>query len=329
MPDRICFTGDRQVTLEPFEVDPPAPGQILVRATRSLISSGTESIVFTRRFEPRSHWDQWVKYPFYPGYALCGVVEAVGDVDNAGRRVGERVVCRVGHASHALLPAAEAFPVPEGVSDEDACWFALGKITSMGARAARYTLGDSLLVIGAGPIGQMSVRWAHACGVERIIVVDPITERLDLARRGGATATFDAPLETLRDRIVDRNDGRLPRLVMDTTGNHHVLASALGLADRFGSVILMGDTGTPTGQHLTSDVVIRGVRIVGAHDGHEEGTWNAPRIYRLFFRLLASGRLEVDGLCTNVFSPDACEQAYRTAADRAPGVMGITFDWSR
>ena len=49
-----------------------------VRINLSLMSTGTENIVFNRLFDPGTHWDEWVKYPFYPGYTAVGTVESTG-----------------------------------------------------------------------------------------------------------------------------------------------------------------------------------------------------------------------------------------------------------
>lgn len=326
MPERLVFPGKQRVELEAF--DPPAPdnGQVKVKTLCSLISTGTENIVFNRLFDTGTHWDNWVKYPFYPGYAVVGeVIEKGSEVE--GLKPGDRVVLRAGHASHHVVPADRVFAVPEGIKAESAPWFALAKITFMGARAARHALGDDVLIIGAGPIGQMSIRWAAASGAETIVVVDPMEKRLAMAKRGGATAVIGQSIGESEAEIRKANHGELPRVVLDTTGNPKVLAAALPLVVKHGRMVLMGDTGTPAGQHLTSDVIMKGVTIVGAHDSHETPEWQASRIYRLFFELAATGRFDLDGLNTHVFRPDQCSEAYEVANTQRDQTMGMLFDW--
>jgi len=74
----IIFTGKNQVEVWEEPVREPGPDEILVQATKSLISTGTEIISLSRLFDPGTHWDAWVKYPFRPGYSLVGRVIAVG-----------------------------------------------------------------------------------------------------------------------------------------------------------------------------------------------------------------------------------------------------------
>lgn len=325
---RLVFLGKQQVKLENFEIKTPAKGEVLVQTHLTLMSTGTENIVYNRLFDAGTHWDNWVKYPFYPGYLSVGHVIAVGpDVTHV--KVHDRVASRTGHTSHITLPAAEAYPIPDGLPDENAVWFGLGKITWHGANSAQYHLGDSVLIIGAGPIGQMSIRWARAAGATSIIVVDTVANRMKYALAGGATTTITAPINEAREAILAANHGQLPRVVIDSTGNAAVFASALSLARDHGTVVIMGDTGAPASQHLTADVITRGLHIVGAHDCHNTAEWNTSTISRLIFDLATTGRYPLEGLNSHCFTPDKCEEAYTTANRDRASTMGIIFDWTK
>ncbi len=323
----LVFTGKQQVSFEHVEPGQPGPGQVRTRAICSLMSTGTENIVFNRLFEAGSHWDRWVKYPFHPGYSMIGAVEALG-AGVTGLKVGDTVAIRYPHRSHQILDAAECALVPATLDPRLAAWFALGKITFMGARAAEYQIGDVVVIIGAGPIGQMSVRWAAALGCQRIIVVDQMESRLALARAGGATATIAKPIGEAREAIIAANRGLEPRVVIDGTGNEQVFVHALKLVARKGTVVILGDTGTPSQQRLTSDVISRGVHIVGAHDGLNDEQWNDRTIAEYFFVLAASGRFPLAGMNKHSFAGADGAKAYELANTRRGETMGIVFAWS-
>ncbi len=288
------------------------------------MSTGTENIVFNRNFDAGTHWDNWVKYPFYPGYCAVGKVEVPGD---SGFQVGDPVAVRCSHQSRNVVAMTNCYPIPAGVALESAPWFALAKIAFHGALAANYHLGDTVLIIGAGPIGQMSIRWARAAGAASIIVVDAVPDRLEIARRGGATATIAASIDAAREEILAANGGEQPDIVIDTTGNAQVFSVALALVRQFGKVVILGDTGQPASQKLSPDVVFRGVTIVGVHDGHNTEKWNNRTITRLFFSLVASGRFSLEGLNTHFFKPSDCAEAYLIANRDRAKTMGIVFDW--
>lgn len=326
MPFEILFTGENACAVQDCETTPLAAGDVRVRSLTSLISTGTETIVLGRKFAPGTHWDNWVKYPFRPGYAVVGEVAEAGAAV-PGLAPGMRVALRKGHGSEHVLPAADCYAVPEGLDTRDAVWFALAKIAFMGVKVAPIGLGSTVLIIGGGPIGQMTVRWCAAAGAARIVLVDMLQERLDLALRGGATTVIGCPVDQATEAI-EHACGGLPPVVIDSTGNAAVFEAALGVAACRGTVVVLGDTGHPGGQHLTSDVIIKGLRVIGAHDGHCDAEWTEQRIVELFFSLLARNRVSMEGMNTHVFKPGQAEKAYSVAETRRAETMGILFDWT-
>lgn len=325
---RLVFPAKQKVLLETFDPGPIKSGEVLVRSSLSLMSTGTENIVFNRLFDPGTGWDNWVKYPFYPGYTTVGTVEKIAEGVTT-LKVGDRVACRTPHGSHAVVAETDCYPIPSELTFEQAAWFSLAKICLHGAMAAKYFLGDSVLIIGAGPIGQMSVRWARAAGAASIIVVDVAADRMAIAKAGGATATIVAPVDKCHEAVLAANGGKLPRVVIDGTGNAFVFAAALGLAAKYGTIVILGDTGSPAKQALTSDVMRNCLHIVGVHDTDNTAEWNNATMSHLFFQLAASGRFPLEGLTSHIFAPDQCAEAYETANRDRAKTMGILFDWSK
>lgn len=322
---RIEFVGKQQLCVVEEELPKPGPGQVLVRSEVSIMSTGTENIVFNRLFDPGTHWDNWVKYPFQPGYAVVGKVAEVG-ADVRELKIGDRVALRKGHASAHLVDETDCIPVLEGIAPEEAVWFALAKICHHGARNAGFALGQKVLVIGAGPIGQMTLRWAVAAGAEETMVIDPLSLRLGMAREGGASFTYDGSLETAKPEVERYFEG-LADVVADSTGNYQVFQSAQSLVRNLGTLLVIGDTGSPVSQCLTPNTITRGLRIVGAHDGNRYPDWSWNDTYRLFFKLVRSGRFNLKGLNTHEFAGHDAEQAYKLANERRGESMGIVFRW--
>jgi len=326
---RVIFPAPSRVELEEFAPEAVGDGAVAVRTLYSLMSTGTELTVLNGEYEVGTHWDHWIQFPFSPGYAAVGEVVEVGPgVDDL--EVGDRVALRAGHASQHVVSAQLCSLIPAEVDLTTAPWFALAKIALIGARAAAHSLGDSVLVVGAGPIGQMSIRWANAAGVGALGVVDPVGVRLEHARRGGATAVIARPLGEAADMVHAALGPDGPDVVIDSTGNAAVFAAALALVRPRGRVVVLGDTGRPSNQHLTSDVIVKGVTIVGAHDSHSHSNsgWDGDRsLHSLFFHLVATGRFDLRGLNSHTFSPRDCASAYALANERRGDTLGIIFDW--
>lgn len=324
---RIVFLGKGQVGCEEFQVKAPGAGQVVVKTLCSLMSTGTENIVLNQNYAKGTHWDQWVQsFPFYPGYSIIGKVGETSDGAN-GLKKGQTVALRCTHSSYHVEPVEQCIPVPQDVDPRQAVWFALAKIAFMGVHAGKCSLGSRVMVIGAGPIGQMALRWAAAAGAAELIVVDPAVNRLELARNGGATETKAEPIEELAG-WYQKNPSARPEIVIDTTGNAKVFAAALACTADFGRVVVLGDTGFPSQQSLTPDVIGRGLNIVGAHDGHNTATVNNRTICALFFSLIRRGRFNLEGLNTHEFAPAQAAEAYTLANTRRTETMGIVFNWS-
>ncbi|MBN1345934.1 MAG: zinc-binding alcohol dehydrogenase [Phycisphaerae bacterium] len=327
MAKRLDFTGKQQATIEDFAPAPVGSSSVAVETMYSLISTGTEGIVYNRLFGKGTHWDNWVTYPFYPGYATVGQVLDVGaDVESLA--VGDMVASLHPHASYHVAFADEFHRVPSDVPIKHATWIAFTRVAFVGTRAAGYELGGDVLIIGAGPVGQMAVRWANTCGLSTIIVVDRVQGRLDMAVKGGATHLIAEPVDRCREAVTSGNKGALPRIVMDTTGNARVFESALGLARDRGRVVLLGDTGTPSEQRLTSDVLRRGLTIVGAHGAHLADEESGHRVSELFLGLVRSGRFDLSDLITHEFLPEDYDAAYNLINTRREETMGVLFDWT-
>src|SRR5437879_5389525 len=88
---------------------------------------------------------------------------------------------RMAHTSHCTLTLARCSPVPDDVELKSACWCRVAKTAFRAAHAAPFSLGGRVLIIGAGPVGQMALRWASSAGMSVIVVVDLSAFRLKLA----------------------------------------------------------------------------------------------------------------------------------------------------
>jgi 2-desacetyl-2-hydroxyethyl bacteriochlorophyllide A dehydrogenase len=325
---RIVFTAPGEVELQPLELRAPGPGEIRVRSLYSLMSIGTELTILHGRYDPGTHFAARFGFP-----QLKTGVQTVAEVEQVGESVeefavGDRIFMRMAHTSHWTLDAAACSPVPREIDPKAACWCGLAKTAFRAAHAAPFELGGAVLIVGAGPVGQMAIRWARAAGMARIDVADLAELRLGLARRGGATHPHRGSLAELREtQALGGDDGF--GLIVDTTGNPAVFVDALGAAARFGRIVLLGDTGYPSRQHLTSDVMTKGLTILATHDHQDRGGWTQRRIDALFFALVRDGRFDLDGLITHEFRPDECGDAYSLVTQRREDVVGALFDWTR
>lgn len=158
--------------MEDFELPGAGPRDLVVRTLYSLMSIGTETIILHQKYAPDTHFARMFSFP-----QLKTGVQAVGEIEQIGAgvsefAVGDRVFMRMAHGSHQVLPAERCSAIPARVDLKSACWCGLAKTAFRAAWAGRFKLGGHALIIGAGPVGQMAVRWATAAGMETIVAVD-------------------------------------------------------------------------------------------------------------------------------------------------------------
>lgn len=328
----IMFTGKEKLELMEEPIEPPGPGQILIETTRTLVSTGTESICFTRNFAPDTHWDSWVKYPFHAGYCQAGRVIAVGEgVEDW--KIGDRAASMGWHSTHITTNTEYTVRIPDHVADDEAAWMTMGKIAQVGIRNGEHKLGDDVVVIGMGLLGQLAVQYLRILGAREIIAIDTAPRRLEMASRHGATRTLQMTADKALPEVEKYTDGRRADVVYDITGHPAVLPMALPLARKFGTVVLLGDPGSPHLQHLTPDVITRGIRIIGTHAGHphhrshELARWSAVEILKLFMTYLARGQIQVKDMITHRYKPEEALECYTMLQRERDTAMGVIFEW--
>ncbi len=106
----IVFPQAGQVEIVEEAVAPPGPGEVLSRARLSLVSLGTEGHCLRGVYDPGTYWEEYIRYPFRPGYSMAAEIVAVGQGVTA-HKVGDRVTSWAPHAEFFLAPADQLFPV--------------------------------------------------------------------------------------------------------------------------------------------------------------------------------------------------------------------------
>ncbi len=160
--------------------------------------------------------------PFVPGSEYAGVVEAVG-AGVTHMKVGDAVAAFAGtggFATHAVVKAALATPLPNGFAFDDASAFVLTYATTHHALLDRATLkaGETVLILGAaGGVGTAAIQIAKAVGA-RVIAAASSDAKCELCKQLGADATINYTTQNIRDEIKTLTDGKGPDVVYDPVG---------------------------------------------------------------------------------------------------------------
>ncbi|MFB7665841.1 zinc-dependent alcohol dehydrogenase family protein [Kitasatospora sp. NPDC056138] len=198
--------------------------------------------------------------------------------------------------------------LPDGVTDESALLLAdiLPTAYEVGVRNGRVEPGDTVVVVGAGPIGLATITTARLYSPARLIAIDLAASRLEAARRAGADATVDAAKADDRTVRALTPDGLGADVAVEAVGVPETFELCTRVVRPGGRVANVGVHGRPATLHL-EDLWSRNVTITtGLVD-----TGSTP----LLLDMLVGGRLDVGGLVTHRFGLDEMQDAYDVFAD--------------
>ena len=280
------------------------------------------------------------------GYSSAGVVLEVAS-DVADVRVGDLVACAgAGYASHAeiiVVPKNLVAKIPTGVSPKDAAYTTLGAIALQGLRQAAPTLGETILVIGLGLVGLLTVQLLKANGC-RVIGVDVNPAAIDFAKALGCDLALARSEETIKEQILGFTNGYGVDAVIitaSTASNEPVEFAADVMRDR-GRVVMVGVTGMnlPRTPYYMKELEFKLSRSYGAgrYDAtyEEKGIdypigyvrWTENRNMQTFLQLLAEKKVALDKLTTHVFPIAQGEEAYKLiSGERNERYIGILLDY--
>jgi L-iditol 2-dehydrogenase len=225
-----------------------------------------------------------------------------------------------------LLPRTPIFRVPDGLPDELAVLTEVMSVTH-GVETARrvggFEFGESVVVYGVGPLGLCHLVKSRLLGCGRLIAIDRLRSRLELASELGATLALDASAldpDELVARVVEHT-GRGADVVHDCSGVPETFVAALRMARTGGVVVESGafvDLG-PVEINPNRDICTRNVTVVGI--GGERATSYAPSL-----ELLDRGRdlLPLDRIVTHRLALEDAREAIELA--QRDGAMKVVLD---
>jgi Zn-dependent alcohol dehydrogenase len=184
-------------------------------------------------------------------------------------------------ATHTVVHAAQLIPVPPDVDLSRVCLLGCGASTGVGAvvNTGQLRAGSSAAVIGLGGIGLAAVQGARIAGASQIIAIDLVRDKLEIARRLGATDVVDASLDDPVTAVRSLTGGEGVDASFEATGSTDVVAQAVAMLRRGGVAVAIGvpspdsDVTLPWGSHAYPNKVQ--IRVTDGGDPLVEdfGTW--------------------------------------------------------
>ena len=251
-----------------------------------------------------------------------------------------------GQAEYLRVPYADVGPikVPDGMSDEQVLF--LSDIFPTGYMAAEFCGiqgGETIAIWGCGPVGQFAIRSAFLLGAGRVIAIDTIPERLDLARKAGAE-TIDFMKDNVYDRLQDMTGGRGADACIDAVGTEPNPASSLmSMVDRAKAAVML----TTDRPHVLREAIescrnFGTVSIVGVYGGYLDAVPMGSAINRgltfkmaqtpvqhylpKLLKLIEDGKIDPSFVITDRAPLSEGPELYKKFRDRKDGCIKVVLN---
>lgn len=176
-----------------------------------------------------------------------------------------------------------------------------------GQRKLSITPGDTVVVIGAGPIGLMHIMLAKASGAKNVIISEPTATRREAAKDYGADILVDPLNESLVDVVMSNTDSLGADVIILAIGNPRIVNEALSLAKKGGRVsFFAGFSKGDTPQVDVNLIHYNELVLVGSASLQRRDIETA-------LNLIASGAVDLDKMATHTYTLDEIEHAFKTA----------------
>jgi threonine dehydrogenase-like Zn-dependent dehydrogenase len=332
----VCFTAPNTVVLmdEDVPVDGLKADEVVIASECTMISAGTECARLQGQGEGAG------QFPTRSGYAAIGRIRAVG-AGTTGVQVGDRVFFAGKHAAVQRFQHGQnhqwgyCYPVPEGLKPEDAAFVCLAQIALVGPWTAAAGPGDTVAVFGLGVIGNLCAQLYQSLGA-RVIGIDPVPARCELARRCGIRETLACAPDQQVAEVKRLTGGEGARVTVDAVGHSNVVLNAAAATRLMGDCVLLGTPRVPVQGDITqllNRVHMEGIALRGAH------MWRFPATaqrgvertvadaYRILFGMIGDGRLVIPPLRSHLAKPADAPALYRDLIEHRDRAWGVIIDW--
>ena len=295
-------------------VPEPAPGQVLVKVAACGVCTSELDV-----------WDGSTGGKGLPraiGHEVSGVIAGLG-AEVTGLKEGDPVGVWVngGFAEYVAVDASWCYPAGEVPLD-----LALAEPVACAVNAVEMgdpKLGDDIVVIGAGFMGNLVQKLAALRGPRHLIVADTRSDALERASRLGATHVVDVSKESLTEVVQSLTDGRGSDMTFEVTGAQAPLTAAGEMTRMSGTIAIVGYHQSNGGDRTIPLAYWNWMafRIANAHFREETVI---RRGMEVGMRLMTSGRLDLSDVVTHRFPLDEIGQAFETAHAKPAGFAKAT-----
>lgn len=348
----VVVHGPQDYRLEQRPVPTPGPGELLLRTDAvGVCASDLKCYHGAEKFWGGEHKPAWAETNRTPGHEFVGTVVAAGEgaLEARGTALGQRLACEQivpcwecfyclrgiywmcephdmfgfkgfdgAMAEYVLIPArALTHPVSAKLPGH---WAAFSEPLSCAMHAVErgsITFEDTVVIAGAGPIGLSAIAGARQKNPLRIIALDMVEEKLELAKACGADLTINIATEDAVARVKELTGGYGADVYIEATGHPSAVSQGLNLLRKLGRFVeysVFKDKASVDWSIISDD---KELDVLGAHLG--------PHCWPAAIKLIDDGKLPMERLCTHQFALEDFQQALDLVADSSGDSVKVSI----
>lgn len=338
--------GPRDMRVDEVPVPKPGPGQVLLQVLSvGVCGSGVHYYL------DGGIGDDKVKEPFVIGHEFSARVAAHGPgvvAPPVGTRVavepaiacGKCELCEEGHPNlcenilfcstpptpgalqeYMVHPAELCFPLPDEVNNEQGAMLEPLGIALHAVRLAKLRPGDTVAILGSGPVGLLTLQVARISGARAAWMTDLIPERLAMAEELGATGTLRADQGDPAAWILSETNGRGVDVAFEAAWAEETVAQAAYVARKGGKLMMIGIPREDVALFPGHAVRRKGLTIKYVR--------RMKHTYPRAIAMVADGLIDVDRIVTHRYPLEKAAEAYDLVASRSDGVMKVVVEVSK
>ncbi len=329
----IVFSQPGKVVIEQRPVPHPPKDSVLIMTRRTLISTGTELTILSGDFPKDSAWSRYGRFPFVPGYDNVGEVIDVGEGVSRDW-IGKKVASRNPHALFVTVPLDPLVPIIRDISDDEAVFFTIAEIVMNGVRRGEVRLGESVIIYGAGLLGQFAARLCRLCGARPVFVVDIAEARLRRLPDDPCIIKLNPPGDDVISIVKKETRGRMADVVFELTGNQALIPDEFSCLREQGRFVVLSSPRGPTMFDFHDLCNSPSFTIIGVHNRSHprvstpDNPWTNKRNAELYFDLIADDELDVRTLISHRVPYQEAPSTYQKLLEDRSQAMGVILIWS-
>lgn len=328
------------ITIQNIDIPKPKDNEALIRVKATSICGSDMHLYF---------WDaqtsRWKSpLPMIIGHEFSGEVIEIGR-DVKSIQVGDRIaaeshipcekcyLCKTGRmhicesmliygiqtrqgsfAEYTTVPESIAYRISDNVSYEEGALFEPFGVAMHAIERAQIMVGDTVVVLGGGPIGLFCVQLAKIAGAIPLIVTEMKDERLRMAKSlEAADVVINTTQEDAVSRIMQITSNRGADVVIEAAGSDTTVKQAFDIIGKNGKIVLMGLPTRPTEIETTSKITYKEVNVFGTTGRLMFQTWDRMS------RIVANKRVDLTKVVTHRLPLERADEGFRSIIEGKAG----------